>query len=82
MNALKQSKFKVSVHDMMKLIDSYRNRKFDEDIMSLKNDYGGPEGLAEKLVSSTKNGIVPNDLEQRDEVFGTNKKNPPKRTKF
>lgn len=79
---LTNTKFKVSIRDMMDLIDTYRQRKFDEDIKCLKNVHGGPEGLAEKLCTNTKTGIVPNDLEERDLVFGSNKKKQAKRSNF
>eukprot|EP00117_Sycon_ciliatum_P039300 scpid90315/ scgid29068/ Plasma membrane calcium-transporting ATPase 4; Plasma membrane calcium ATPase isoform 4; Plasma membrane calcium pump isoform 4 len=49
---------------------------------SLKDDFGGVEGLAAKLETDTKDGIVPNDLEERDLAFGTNKKPETKRTPF
>lgn len=76
------SKFKVKLTELEELVDKYRTRKFDEDIKALKSQFGGAEGLAEKLCSNTKDGIVPNDLDERDAAFGTNKKEKPKRTSF
>jgi Ca2+ transporting ATPase len=76
------TKFKVSLNELVELVEQYRNRNFDEDIKSLKSDFGGPEGLADKLFSHTSNGITPNDLEERDSAFGTNAKDAPKRTGF
>ena len=48
----------------------------------LKDEFNGAEGLAELLETNTHEGLVPNDLEERDLAFGTNKKDPPKRTPF
>lgn len=76
------TKFKVKVSDLVDLVETYRNRKFDEDLKVLKGDYGGVEGIAEKLFSDVKNGLTPNDIEERDLVFGSNAKDPPKRSSF
>lgn len=76
------SKFGVKVKDLVDLVELYRNRTFDEDLKALKLEYDGVEGLASKLFSHPNDGIVPNDLEERDQAFGSNAKDPPKRTGF
>eukprot|EP00343_Euplotes_focardii_P007905 CAMPEP_0205819478 /NCGR_PEP_ID=MMETSP0206-20130828/1867_1 /ASSEMBLY_ACC=CAM_ASM_000279 /TAXON_ID=36767 /ORGANISM="Euplotes focardii, Strain TN1" /LENGTH=1118 /DNA_ID=CAMNT_0053113125 /DNA_START=29 /DNA_END=3385 /DNA_ORIENTATION=+ len=76
------TKFGVKRDDLVDLIELYRGRKFDEDLKGLKGDYNGVEGIAEKLHSDPRNGIIPNDLDERDEAFGSNKKEPSKRNSF
>lgn len=74
------TKFKIDIKELVDLVEMYRARTFDEDLKALKGDYGGVEGLVEKLHSHSRNGIVPNDLDERDLVFGSNAKDKPKRT--
>ena len=76
------TKFSVKLNELVELVETYRNRKFDEDLKSIKGDFGGVDGLAQKLYSSTENGINGDDLDERDKAFGTNAKEPPKRTGF
>lgn len=37
--------FKTELQDLVKLVECYRQRKFDEDITELKTKFGGNEGL-------------------------------------
>ena len=76
------TKFNVKLQELVDLVELYRNRKFDDDLRSLKEDFGGVEGLAQKLFSNTQDGITGDDLEERDKAFGSNAKEPPKRTGF
>lgn len=73
------SNLKIFLDQLVELVESYRNRQFDEDIQKLKDEYGGTEGVAEKLKTSLTNGLVGDDLLRREDVFGTNKKDPPER---
>jgi P-type Ca2+ transporter type 2B len=63
-------------------VESYRNRKFDEDITMLKDEFDGNEGLARKLKSSVTDGLLGDDFAKRDQAFGDNKKEPPRRSGF
>lgn len=77
------TKFKVSIKQLTGLVDAYRQRTFDEDLKYVKGEFGGIEGLAEKLYTDLKNGINPSvDLDERDMVYGTNAKDPLKVTGF
>jgi hypothetical protein len=76
------SKFGIKISELVELVETYRGREFDDDLKSIKADHGGVEGLAEKLHTDCHNGIIPTDLEERDAVFGSNKKEPPTRTSF
>ena len=76
------TKFKIKMEELSNLVEEYRNRNFDEDLKSIKGNYGGIEGLADKLHTDPKNGIVPTDLEERDQAFGSNKKEVAKRNSF
>jgi len=40
------------------LIESYRNRDFDEDIQHLKEKFGDNEGLARQLRTSITDGLL------------------------
>lgn len=79
---IENTKFDIKISELVDLIELYRSRTFDEDLKSLRNDFGGIEGLAEKLYSHPKDGIVPIDLEERDRAFGSNKKDKLKRKSF
>lgn len=76
------TKFKVSIKQLTGLIDSYRQRTFDEDMKYIKGEFGGIDGLAEKLYTDLKNGITPVDLEERDLAYGSNAKDQLKVTGF
>lgn len=76
------TKFTITRQELVDLIELYRNREFDDDIKKLKTELGGPEGLAEKLFTDTRKGIVPSDLDERDRVYGSNAKDPYKITPF
>lgn len=69
----------------METVNAYKSRTFDEDIMYIKNELGGLEGLTQKLRVDTAKGLSNNDqadLDKRDAQFGSNYKPPPKRTPF
>ena len=72
--------FELGLDSLINLVESYRNRKFDEDLKYLNQELEGINGLSKKLKTSVDGGIKGDDLEQRDEQFGTNKKDPPPRT--
>lgn len=63
-------------------MEGYRCRRFDEEIHSLKDEYGGIETICEKLKTSPTNGLKGDDLLKRDDAFGSNKKEPPQRASF
>lgn len=69
----------ITLDKLVELVESYRNRQFDEEIHKLKDEFGGMEGMAEKLKTSLSNGLVGDDLLRREDAFGTNKKDPPER---
>ena len=70
------------IEELVELVESYRSRTFDEDITKLKEEYGGEEGLASRIKSNISDGILGDDLELRDSVYGTNRKDPPTRSSF
>lgn len=76
------TKFKVTIKQLTALIDCYRQRTFDEDMKYIKGEFGGIDGLAEKLYTDLKNGITPVDLEERDLAYGSNAKDQLKVTGF
>lgn len=69
----------ICIAKLVDLVESYRNRHFDEDIQKLNNEFGGIEGIADKLNTSLTKGLAGDDLSKRDAEFGTNKKDPPER---
>lgn len=78
----------LATEDMVELVEKYRARKFNEDIIGLdslkgslkKSNNAGIEGLAELLKSDMVKGLDGLDFETRDEHFGSNYKAPPKKT--
>ena len=69
----------ISIEKLVDLVECYRDRKFDEDIQKLKDEFGGMEGIADKLKTSLSKGLLGDDLLKREVEFGTNKKDPPER---
>ena len=63
----------VEIEELIDLVEAYRKREFDEDVTMLRTEFGGSEGLAEKLKTSIKDGLKCNDFYERDEEFGDNK---------
>jgi len=65
------------------LVDKYRTRTYVEDVDFLTDVLGGPSELARKLKTDLQKGITiesEDSLAERDEIFGSNKKDPFKRT--
>jgi Ca2+ transporting ATPase len=66
-------------------VEKYRQRTYDEEIIYLEETLGGVEEVARKLKTDVVDGITVTtveELEERDMIFGTNKKKPFKRTSF
>lgn len=70
------------IDDLVNLVESYRTRTFDEDMKMLKDEFGGPEGLAAKVNTNLSDGLLGNDFAKRDAHFGSNQKDPPQRSGF
>jgi magnesium-transporting ATPase (P-type) len=67
----------VAKTQVIKLVNEYKVREFDEDICAIRHaDIGGASGIIEKLKSHEKNGITPELNEQRKLAFGSNWKDP------
>jgi Ca2+ transporting ATPase len=77
-----QNHFDIDLDQCVDLVEDYRNRKFDEDLNTIKNKFGGIEGLGAKLKTDIHTGLKGDDFEIRDDVFGSNTKEKPKRTGF
>ena len=65
--------FGVELEELIELVENYRNRKFDEDIQTLRTKFEGSDGLAQKMRTSLKEGLKCDDFEDRDLEFGNNK---------
>ena len=68
----------------MDLVKAYQQKDYDEEIKYLAETLGGVDELAHKLKTDPTDGIhvtTVEELDERDEVFGTNKKDPFKRTR-
>ena len=70
------------IEKLVELVESYRNRQFDEDITMLRDSFGSEQGIAQKLNANLKDGLLWDDFLLRDANFGTNKKTPPQQTGF
>lgn len=75
-------KFAVSLSQLVDLVESYRNRKFDDDISMLKHKFEGLDALSDKLKTNTKGGIDETTVIDREVEFGSNRKDPPKISGF
>lgn len=60
-----QKHFGISCNECIQIVEKYRSRKYDEDILHILNQIGGVESLAEKLKTDIQNGLVPEDLDIR-----------------
>lgn len=65
--------FEAELEDLVDLVESYRSRKFDEDLALIKEKFDGMEGLARKLITDLKDGLKGDDFPERDKEFGDNK---------
>jgi hypothetical protein len=71
------SQFGVTQKQMTKLVDAYRQRKYVEDLDSVRDDYKGTEGILRSLDSSVSDGIKTTSLDEREKVFGHHRKEKP-----
>lgn len=68
---------------LIKIVEGYRQRKYVEDMDILRKDYKNTEGLLRALnIENFRSGITALSLSAREQVFGTNHKDPPGRTGF
>lgn len=79
-NAPVYTHFDIPLDTFVDCVESYRNRNFDEDLKFITEKFEGIDGLCKKIKSDIHNGIQGDDLEKRDQQFGSNRKDPPKRT--
>jgi hypothetical protein len=63
----------VELEELIELVESYRNRLFDEDIKFIQEKYDNAEGLSMKLKTKIKDGLKWDDFEERDIEYGNNK---------
>ena len=75
-------KFSITLDQLVSVVENYRNRKFDEDITVLKHKHEGIDGLWDRLKTSIKGGIDVMTLQDREDDFGSNKKDPQKISGF
>lgn len=68
----------------MDLVKAYQQKDYDEELTYLTDTLGGVDELAHKLKTDPTDGIrvtSEEELNERDEVFGHNRKDPFKRTR-
>lgn len=46
------------IEKLVELVESYRNRQFDEDITMLRDSFGSEQGIAQKLNANLKDGLL------------------------
>lgn len=67
-------RFGISVKELSALVDDYKNRKFAEDVLQIR-EFGGATGLQEKLGVNASQGLSSKeDHTARIEAFGSNVK--------
>ena len=74
------SPFDIDLDQCIGLVEDYRNRKFDDDLTTIKQKFDGIEGLSARLRTDINDGLKGDDFEMRDETFGSNQKEKAKRT--
>ena len=62
--------FGVTLDELVELVETYRKRTFDEDILMIKEKFGGIEELASKLRTNSREGIKDDFFGDRDKEFG------------
>lgn len=73
----------LALDELVEFVEKYRQRKYDEELTYLQEDLGGVEEVARKLKTDLNKGITAfteEELDERDMIFGTNKKKVFKRT--
>jgi magnesium-transporting ATPase (P-type) len=66
--------FKISKHELMDLVDKYKSRTYDEEIVAL-NEHDGAKGIAQKLNTDIKTGLKGGiDFPDRTAAFGNNQR--------
>ena len=74
--------FKVTKDQLMSIVEGYRKRTYIEDINIITQELKGEQGLLDALNVDVETGISSTSLSAREQVFGTNHKDPPTRTGF
>lgn len=69
--------FGVTLKELEELVEKYRQRTYNEDIVYL-DELGGTNGLFEKLGTSLERGITvdESDTKKREADFGSNYRAP------
>ena len=82
----------IALQGLVDIVEGYRSRTYNEDMVKLENLGGiseslmfhliGVQGICEKTRSNIDQGLTPVDFPQREQWFGSNAKNPPALTPF
>ena len=65
--------FSLNPSQMEQIVESYRQRQFDEDILHIHNALKGPEHIAFSCGSHLTQGIKSNTVRQREQFYGHNR---------
>lgn len=76
------SSFGYDKVQLKKIIDLYKERKYVEDIDYIQKELGGVERLLTGLHTDLEKGIPTSSCQEREDVFGTHKRDPPGRSTF
>lgn len=73
----RNSQFAISLKDLEDMVDNYKRRKYNEEILSLE-ELGGVQGLVESLRTSVEYGLTNDEIDKnkRIEAFGSNFREP------
>lgn len=63
----------AELEELIDLVESYRNRLFDDDIKFIQEKYINSDGLADKIRTSIVDGLKGDDFEDREMEYGNNK---------
>ena len=69
--------FGIASKDLEDMIDKYKRRKYDEEIIALE-ELGGMEGIINGVKANVEQGLSENekDMQNRIEAYGSNYREP------
>ena len=74
-------KFRISKEDLIKIVDAYRSRTFDQDIEQIEK-LGGVNVFEDFLNVNFLTGLTSTDFAKRKVVYGKNKRKKAKKKGF
>lgn len=68
--------FKITKDQLIDLVQTYKARTYNEDLLCLENNYQGGESIPQLLNVDIEKGLTGQDFPERTEAFGNNYRPP------